>query len=276
MVKDPVPVRERLTTTLREKKTRKALTPAVVSGSQHHKKGDVNHDLKSLDAGQYESIGAYLPESDCDGTQTASISDPHIFLRAFVVKKPEVPTKGIGEAEDVADSAKGSQSTNATQTFQYDMKKLQKTFADMDKRLRSNKYSRYSHEYKKCPSRTLEEVERRSLQILQEGEKSSKEAETGSKPGEDINSTAPNDDDGNSGEQHIHLHTDHFDDTRRIKALTKHSRQQMKFLKTAKTLFTFFLPLGFISALVAKYWGAVDVLIEVKAVFPVLWVLTYF
>ena len=184
------------------------------------------------------------------------------------------------EAENVTDSAKGSQSSNATQTFQYDMKKLQKMFADMNKRLRSNKFSVFSREYRKCPSRTLEEVETRSLQILHEGEKSSKKAEVGSKPGENINSTAP-DDEGKSGQKHIHSHKDSSDrETVSIDAsintVIEHSRRQKKVLRTAKTLFTFFLPLGFTSALVAKYWGAVHVLIEVKATCPVIWVLMHF
>ena len=48
------------------------------------------------------------------------------------------------------------------------------------------------------------------------------------------------------------------------------SREQKKFLKQAKTLFKFFLPLEFNSALVAKYWGAVHALIEVNSFSPVL------
>jgi len=43
-----------------------------------------------------------------------------------------------------------------------------------------------------------------------------------------------------------------------------YTMRQGKFVKLAKTLFKFFLPLESRSALVAKYWGAVYVLIEVK------------
>ena len=46
--------------------------------------------------------------------------------------------------------------------------------------------------------------------------------------------------------------------------------QKKKFLKQAKTLFKFFLPLEFSSALVAKYWGAVHALIKVNSFSPVL------
>ena len=249
--------------------------PAVVSGSQNRKKEDTSQDFRSIDAGPHESSGANLPESGCDGIQTASINDPHIFFRAFVVKKSEVPTKGMEEAENVTDSVMGSQSTNATQRFQYDMKKLQKIFADIDKRLRSNKFSEFSRDYKKCPSRTLQEVETRSLQILQQGKKSSKKAEKGCKPGEIINSTAANDDDGCPGTKHIHPPTVHSDSDI-VSTDTLSEQQHKKFLKTAKKLFTYFLPLEFDSALVAKYWGAVYVLMEVKVISPALGMLTPF
>ena len=249
---------------------RKALTLAVASSSQHHNKQDVNHDFKSLHAGQHGSSGATLPEPDCDGIQTASMNEPHIFVWAFIVKKPEVSTKGIEGAENVAESAKGIQSTNATHTFQYDMKKLQKLFADMDRRLRSSKRSGFRREYKKCPSRTLQEVETRSLQILQQGEK---KAESGSKPGENIDSTAPNDDDKNLRTKHTHPHTHPqpvYSDSNilDIDIPFEHSRRQNKFLKTAKKIFNFFVPLDFNSALVAKYWGAVYRMLEVKAISP--------
>ena len=267
MVKDSVPVREPTDHNHSTQDTRKALTPAIVSGSQHHKKQDVNHDSKSLDTRQHKSSGANLPKPDCDGIQTASINDPHIFFRAFVVKKPKVPTKGMEEAENAADFAKESQSTNPPETFQYDMKKLQKTFVDMDKCLRSKNFSMFSHEYKKCPSRTLQEAETRSLQILQEGEKSFEKAESGSKQGENLNSTAPNSDDVNSGKKHIHSHTDHSDsDTVSIDTRIEYPKRQKMFLKKAKMVFRFFLPLEYRSTLAAKYWGAVYGLIEVKAI----------
>ena len=254
----------------------KSINPAIVS-AQYRKKQDVNHDVRSLDAEQHIYHGPTLPEPDCDVIQTASMNAPHIFVRACVAEKPELPTNGMDETENVADSAKGSQSTNTTQTFQYDLKKLQKMFADTDKRLRSKKYSEFSREYRKCPSHTLQEAETRSLQILQQGEKSPEEAGSGSKPGENIKSTVPNDDKWDLRTPDFHPAIFHFDPRiKSIDTLIGHSRRQKKFLKIAKTLFTFFLPLGFTSALVAKYWGAVHVLIEVRATSPVTWVLTPF
>ena len=245
--------------------------PAVVSSSRNNKIQDVNHVSKSLEAGHHESSGAKLLEPDFNDIQTASINDAHIFVRACVVQKTKVPTEGMEETGKVADSTRGSQSTNATQTFQYDMKKLQKMFADMDNRLRSKKFSKFSHGYKKCPSRTLQEVETRSSQILQEGEKSFKRAESGSEPGENINPTAPNNDDRNSGTKDIPRRRNNSNsDIVGIDALIEHSRRQKKFVKEAKAVFAFFVPLAFTSALVAKYWGAVYVLIEVKAIFPTL------
>ena len=166
--------------------TRKALTPAAVSDSEPQKQHEgFDRNSKIPEAGPHEPVMAKMPQPEPDGVQIASTNDPHILLRAVVVKEPEVSRKGKEEAKKVRFSDKGCQSNSTTQTFRYDMKRLQKMFADKDQYLRSKDFSRY-RAYKKCPSLTLQEAETRSLQIILEGNKAPEKAKGGSKPKQDI------------------------------------------------------------------------------------------
>ena len=166
--------------------TRKALIPASVSHSKPEKQHEgSDRNSQSSEAGPQEPMMAKMPQPEPDGVQIASTNDPHILLRAVVVKEPEVPRKGKEEAKKVRCSDKGCQSNSTTQTFRYDMKRLQKMFADKDQYLRSKDFSRY-RAYKKCPSLTLQEAETRSLQIILEGNKASENAKGGIKPKQDI------------------------------------------------------------------------------------------
>ena len=259
--------------------TRKALTLAAVSDSEpekHHEGFD--RSSKSSEVGAHEPTMAKLPQTNPDGVQSISINDPYMLLRAVVVKEPEVPRKGKEEANKVTFSGKGCQNISTTQTFRCDMKRLQTILADMDQRLRSKDFRGY-RACRKCPSLTLQEAETRSLQIMLEGNKASEKAKRGSKPKDDtgLTETETKYDDRDSGTANIQPYTEHSD-SNSVVFYTRYGKfwTQKKFLKQAKTLFKFFLPLEFSSALVAKYWGAVHALIEVNAFSPVLILTPFF
>ena len=125
------------------------------------------------------------------------------------------------------------------------------------------------------------------MQISREGEMAfQKRTEVSSKTMEDTNSIPHRSDEEDAGTSQAHLQTERSrppvvgvplrgnDETKMPEIETEYEEppvastkldleRQKRFLKLAKTLFKYFLPLEFNSALVAKYWGAVYVLIEV-------------
>ena len=230
------------------KVNKEAFTTAAISGVKHDKEQEGGHrNSKDPNAEIDEPSREAIPQGDSDDIQIASLNDPHIFLLAVAVRKPETPRKRRKEEDKAAYIGKGYQSSNLEQPFYYNTTRLQKMFRDMHESLRSKKFERY-FSYKKCPSHTLQEAETRSLQISREDKNAfEQKAESDSRPKEVTSST-----------KSISEASDY---------LFNHPRRQKKFMKLAKTLFAFFLPLEFNSALVAKFWGAVYVLVEVK-LFP--------
>ena len=247
----------------------------------------VDNESKDLDAERHAPLRKQFPKSESDRIRTASVNEPYIFLRAVsVLKKPYVFDKGKGKAEKAAPPDRAPQSAAVNHDFRYDTQRLEKIFADMDHRLRSKKFKR-SGVYNKCPSRTLLEVETRSMQILRESEMAfSQKTKVSSKTMESTNSTPLNPDEEGAGSSQARMQTRPSrssvigvplganDKTEMPEAeaeseepsveLTKLDlERQKRFLKLAKVLFTYFLPIEFNSVLVAKYWGAVYVLIEV-------------
>ena len=251
----------------------------------------VDNESKGLDTERQVPVRTQFPKSDSDRFQTASVNEPYIFLRAVsVLKKPDVADKEKGKAEKVAHPARAPHSAADIHNFRYDTQRLKRIFADMDNRLRSKEFKK-SRVYKKCPSRTLQEVESRSMQILREGEMEfQKRTKVSSKTMENTSSTPPNPDEEDAGTSQAHMQTErsrspvigvplHGNDETEMPEIETESeeppvastkmgtklnlKRQKRFLKLAKALFKYFLPLEFNSALVAKYWGAVYVLIEV-------------
>ena len=268
------------------------IAPIVVAGVNVHL--PVDNESKGLDTKPHSPIRAEFHKSDSDRIQIASVDKPYIFLRAVsVLKKPDVSDRENGKAEKVAHPARAPQGDAGIRNFQYDTQRLKRIFADMDNRLRSKNFKR-SHVYKGCPSRTLQEVETRSMQILRQGEMAFQEkTKVSSKTMENTGSTPRNPDEENAETSQTHMQKErskspiisvplHGNKKTRIPeveieseeapdAFTKADLQrQRKFLKFAKALFKYFLPLEFNSALVAKYWGAVYVLIEVNTLILVL------
>ena len=268
------------------------IAPTAAVGVNVHQ--PVDSDSKGLGTERHAPVIAKSPKSDSDGIQIASVNEPYIFLRAVsVLQKLDVFSKGNGEAEKVARPARASQSAADIHNFRYDTQRLKRIFADMDNRLRSKKFKR-SHVYKECPSRTLQEVETRIMQTSWEGKMAfQKGTEVSSKTMENTSSTPPNSNEEDAGTSQAHMQTERSrspvigvplggnDETEMPEVETESEepsvpstkldpKRQKRFLKLVKALFKYFLPLNFNSALVAKYWGAVYVLIEVIALILIL------
>ena len=272
------------------------IAPTAAVGVNIHQ--PVDNESTGLDTEQHAPVRAEFSKSDSDGIQIASVNEPYIFLRAVsVLEEPDVSDKEKGKAEKVAHPARAPHSAADIHTFRYDMQRLKRIFADMDNRLRSKEFKK-SRVYRKCPSRTLQEVESRSMQILREGEMTfQKRTEVSSKTRENTSSTPPNPDEEDAGTSQAHKQTERSrspvigvplggnDETEMPEIETESEeppvsstkmdtklklKRQKRFLKLAKALFQYFIPLEFNSALVAKYWGAVYVLIEVNTLILIL------
>ena len=273
---------------LSTKVARRVFTPPAVSHPEPNKERErLDRNPKDSDPRPQEPGVAKLPRSDPSGTQIALMNKPHIFPWVVaVLNKPEVSKNGKEKTEQVTDSAKPLRNVDVTEAFHYDVEKLQEMFMDMDKRLRSKDFKRH-RAYKRCQSHTLQEVETRYLQLTREGRTASQnQSETRSKLKDDARSKLSKHDEENFGTRRVHIRTEGsgspvtnvsphgINETQTSEVdteppqppynIAEHLRHQRKFIKWAKKLFTFFLPLHFDSALVAKYWGAVYVLVEVN------------
>ena len=267
------------------------IAPTAAVGVNVHQ--SVDNASKGLDTERHAPFRAGSSNPDSDGIQIASVNETYIFLRAVsVLKKPDVSDKGNGKAEEVAHPAMAPRSATNIRHFRYDTQRLKRIFADMDNHLRSQKFRR-SCVYEKCPSRTLQEVETRFVQISQGEMVFQKGAKVSSKTMENTGSTPPNPNKDDAGTSQAHMQTERSrspvigvtlggnDETEMPEVETeseepplpstkldpkrqkKFLKRQKRFLKLAKALFKYFLPLEFNSTLVAKYWGAIYVLIEV-------------
>lgn len=265
------------------------IKPKATAGISVHQV--VDNESKGLDTERQAPIRTDFPESDSDRIQTASLNESYIFFRAVSIPdKADIPGEGSVKAEKVAHPARAPQSAAADDTFRYDTHRLNRIFADMDNHLRSKTFKR-SRVYNKCPSRTLQEVEMRSMQILRAGEMASnKRTKVRSNTVESTSSTSPNPvvpdkEVIETNQAHIQTksprspvievlrggndgtkppETEKKSEEFPVASTKMDLERQKRFLKLAKALFKYFLPLEFNLDLVAKYWGAVYVLVEVN------------
>ena len=113
------------------------------------------------------------------------------------------------------------------------------------------------------------------MQIILEVKKVSEKAISGSKPKDDTGPTEQKYDARDLGTANIKSHTEHSN-RGPVAAGSRHRHvYQQEFLKLAKKLFKFFLPLESSPALVAKYWGAVYASLEVNTFSPVLILMSF-
>ncbi len=260
-------------------------SPVAVAVNIHQ---PVDNESKGLDTKRHAPANAELPISDSNGIQITSVNDPYIFLWAVSVpREPDVSDNENEKTEKVAHPTRGAQSTDDIQNFRFDMQRLKRILADMDNCLRSVDFKRH-RVYRRCPPRTLQEVETRSMQILREGGKAfQKSTQVSSKTMENTSATPPSPDGKDAGTRQAYMQTERSrppvigvpqrgnEETEMPEIETpseeppnvftkRDIKQHKKFLRMAKALFKYFLPLEFNSALVAKYWGAIYVLIEVN------------
>lgn len=194
--------------------------------------------------------------------QPGSLRHFHVFLwflgnlvqpRSTGSNKTKRPNRDI-------DAGNAEPQESLKTPFAVDKDRLDETFSAMDETLRSQ----YKHHrtYKKCSSHTLQDVESRMRDISLEG-----------KPGaigddESIVSTSdrgalaygPTADEMD----YVKDHRGQLYSRRAPVPLAVRITVLETFVKGAKVLFDFFLPLGYTCSMVAKYWGAIYDLIDVS------------
>lgn len=182
------------------------IKPKAAAGISVHQV--VDNESKGLDTERQAPIRTDFPESDSDRIQTASLNESYIFFRAVSIPdKADIPGEGSVKAEKVVHTARAPQSAAADDTFRYDTHRLNRIFADMDNHLRSKDFKR-SRVYKKCPSRTLQEVEMRYMQILRAGEVASqKRTKVSTDTVESTSSAPPNLDKEDPEHSQTHIQT---------------------------------------------------------------------
>lgn len=170
--------------------------------------------------------------------------------------------------------------------FAVDKDRLDSIFSDMDRSLRSL----YEHHraYKNCSSHTLEEVESRMRDLSLEGQTEPIDKGNRSSPlhGGDDGSVSSISDRGalahesseivkvERGRPHNGLTEDEIDYIKDIRGQVYSKRAPVPlairikeletFVKGAKDLFDFFLPLNYTCSMVTKYWGAIYDMIDVS------------
>lgn len=118
---------------------------------------------------------------------------------------------------------------------------IEDNLAEMHSSLSSSRFRRY-REYRKCPMATVEDVNATLARVL------ANDTEAMSEHDEQLEHSANSTDSEDS-----EIVSRHFD-----------THAKKRFVRTMKVIFRFFLPLAQTSEMVAKYWGAVNLLIQVR------------
>lgn len=117
---------------------------------------------------------------------------------------------------------------------------IEDNLAEMHSSLSSSRFRRY-REYRKCPMATVEDVNATLAGVV------TKDREAMSEHDEQLKDSASFTD-----SEDFEIVSSRFD---------THAKES--FVRTMKVIFKFFLPLGQTSEMIAKYWGAVNLLIQV-------------
>ncbi|KAL8757990.1 MAG: hypothetical protein Q9184_004061 [Pyrenodesmia sp. 2 TL-2023] len=118
---------------------------------------------------------------------------------------------------------------------------IEDNLAEMHSSLSSSRFRRY-REYRKCPMATVEDVNATLARVVANDREASSEHDEQSK------------------------HSASFTDSEDSEVVSRHfdTHAKKSFVRTMKVIFKFFLPLEQTSEMVAKYWGAVNRLIQVR------------
>ena len=149
-------------------------------------------------------------------------------------------------------------------SFLVDENKIADALAKMHSSLCTSEFKRY-REYRKCPTGTVQEVNARLVALMKEDEQARCSPKT------EDSARRQN---GNDSTEHDSPESDHLrylsansSDSEAISTIGRNShlllKRKRKFVRIMKKLFQLFLPLRYSSEMIVKYWGAVDLLLQV-------------
>ena len=149
-------------------------------------------------------------------------------------------------------------------SFLVDENKIADTLTTMHSSLCTSEFKR-NREYRQCPTGTVQEVNARLVALMKEDEQARRKPKT-------KDSTRRQN--GNDGTEHDSPESDHLrslsassSDSEEISTIERNShpllKKKRKFVHIMKKLFQLFLPLRYTSEMIAKYWGAVNLLLQV-------------
>ena len=159
-------------------------------------------------------------------------------------------------ARNQDENTSGDASYIAERGFLVDRNKVENTLADMHSYLCASQFRKH-REYKKCPSSTAEALDNLVARLIQEGR--STKAEPQRRRSRPENGDRAREDE--SLEEYSYKKYQEEISRSEEKRLLGRKRS---LVKISKTLFQFFLPLEFTSEVGAKYWGAVQLLLQVR------------
>jgi len=201
----------------------------------------------------------------------ASSDNANIFSwLAAVPSHSEAPKRQSRDRSIPDHTVDVNENIEAGQSFRVDRNKIEDTLTDMHSFLCTSQFKR-NREYRKCPLSTVEEVEATVAQLLRE--ERSPETEPGKKRRRRRRAKRSSRDDSDSGTEGSRASGDRArtwtitasDSKDPDRGSGRQRRTQMikEFVKISKTLFQLFLPLDHKSEMVSKYWGAVNLLVQV-------------
>ena len=149
-------------------------------------------------------------------------------------------------------------------SFLVDENKIADTLTTMHSSLCTSEFKRY-REYRKCPTGTVQKVNARLVALMKEDEQARR------KPKTEDSTRRQN---GNDSTEHDSPESDHLrylsassSDSEETSTIGRNShlllKKKRKFVRVMKKLFQLYLPLRYTSEMIAKYWGAVDLLLQV-------------
>ena len=214
-----------------------------------------------------------------DSTFKASLSRFHLFFWLTAIP---------GEVSEPRDSPKGNEAVDIAQhthekerSFLIDTHKLGVLISEMERYFSSSEF-KHRHIYKRCPSSTLLDVETRLSELVQELKVERRdvggnaERKAPDESGRNLASSSKSNDvneeylkrkslERPEGKSHSRRGSSSHHQDSRAKTLAKVLRKKKDFVRTARQLFQFFLPLDYTSNMAGKFWGAVYSVIVIVA-----------
>lgn len=242
-----------------------AKSPGVSSGqdSGTRRKTGVSSNLSSPNS---DSSGRRRskPFLNRMNVKLASSDNANIFSwLAAVPSHSEAPKRQSRDRSIPDHTIDVNENIEAGQSFLVDRNKIEDTLTDMHSFLCTSQFKR-NREYRKCPLSTVEEVEATAAQLLRKERNPETEP---NKRRRRRRAKRSNRDDSDSEKEPSRASGDitasDSKDSDRGARHQRRTRMMKEFVKISKTLFQLFLPLDFKSEMVSKYWGAVNLLVQV-------------